>query len=142
MDVYIAEKFCTSKDQINELASLVLTPRIQWREKLEIFKVLILKYNKEFKEDYPTFHTNIKDVIEHRNVLAHLSASVTTDSLNEYNTAGNITFHKFKNFTDGKTNEIGYSRTPFYTNESLDNIIYTCNLYVTAIKKILIIAVK
>ena len=50
MDAYIAEHFCDTESKIVELASIVLAPRIQWREKLAIFTVLIEKYNTSFNE--------------------------------------------------------------------------------------------
>src|SRR5665647_1756247 len=131
IDLYIAEKICDTKDKINEMTSLILTPRVSLREKLEIFKVLIAKYNPEFKDKKGNFYNDLKNIIEHRNVFAHLPASVSDEGLDEYNNKGNFMFYKFKNFTDEATKEIGYSRVPIYTNDSIDEILSACNTYIT-----------
>ena len=137
MDIYIAEQFCDSKDDVNELCSLIITPRVPWREKLEIFKVLISKNSENFKIKNTNFYKDILNIIDHRNVFAHFPANISKAGLDEYNESGRMMFHKFKTFTDSKTKEVEHSRIPFYTSQVIDNIISNCNFYILEIKEVL-----
>lgn len=138
MDLYISEQFADTNDKINELSSFIITPRISWSEKLEIFKLLIAKYNPVFGKKRSKFHTEIKAIIEHRNVFAHYPAHISQLSIDMYNEHEKMTFAKIKAFTlDGQTKEIGYGKVPVYTNKKIDEVILSCNLYIKEIKKLL-----
>jgi len=137
MDSYIAEHFCESNAKVYELATLILAPRIPWREKLAIFWVLIEKYNQEFKDEYPEFSNDIINVIEHRNVVAHLPADLTPNGFKLFNEQGIVAFLKFKNSKMPVTKEIVYVRSPSYINEEINGILIGVHTYTSAIHKML-----
>jgi hypothetical protein len=137
MDAYIAEHFCESESKVAELASIVLVPRVQWREKLAIFTVLIERYNQSFKDEFPDFDKDIINTIEHRNVFAHLPADVTSKGYKLFLENGIVAFFKFKNTKMPKTKEVVYMRSPSYTNEKINGILKGIHTYTVAIKKLL-----
>ena len=76
-------------------------------------------------------------MIEHRNVFAHLPADTTSNGYKTFQENGIVSFFKFKNSKMPKTKEIVYVRSPFYTNEEINNILAGIHIYTVAIKKIL-----
>ena len=137
MDSYIAEHFCESDAKVYELATIVLAPRIPWREKLAIFWVLIEKYNQAFKDEYPEFSNDIINTIEHRNVFAHLPADLTANGFKLFKEQGIVPFLKFKNSKMPITKEIVYVRSPSYTNQEINSILAGIHIYTSAIHKML-----
>lgn len=137
MDAYIAQHFCDTNEKVSELAYLVLAPRVSWREKLEIFKVLITKYNKKFEEEYGDFFKDITHIIEHRNVFAHFPADITPDGFKLFKKTGILPFIKFKNQKMPKTKKIVYIRYPSYTEEEFNSNLKSIYIYTIAIQKML-----
>ena len=137
MDAYIAEHFCETEEKVAELASLVLVPRVQWREKLAIFTVLIERYNQSFKTEFPDFDKDIINAIEHRNVFAHLPADITNKGYKLFQDKGIVAFFRFKNTKMPKTKEIVNMRSPSYTNEEVNSLLRGIHTYTVAIKKLL-----
>ena len=39
IDLYISERFADTNEKINELSSLIITPRVTLREKLNVLKI-------------------------------------------------------------------------------------------------------
>lgn len=137
MDGYIAQHFCETEDRIVEFASIVLAPRVQWREKLAIFSVLIEKYNASFKVEYADFDKDIANIIEHRNVFAHLPADTREIGYKLFKEQGLITFLKFKNSKMPNTKQIVYTRIPSYKNDEINAILKGIHTYTIAIHKML-----
>ena len=137
MDTYIAEHFCDTATKVYEMATIVLAPRISWREKLAIFEVLIEKYNKSFKEKYPSFLNDIVNAIEHRNVFAHLPADITANGYKLFKEQGIVPFLKFKNYKVSVTKEIAYVRSPSYSNDEINSILSGIHTYTLEIRNML-----
>ena len=137
MDTYISEHFCETPSKVFELISLLLSPRVAWREKLIVFTIFIEKYNTDFLSEYPEFSKDITNIIEHRNVFAHLPADITSNGYKLFTEKGIASFLKFKNAKLPKTNEIVYMRSPSYTNEEINSILKGINTYTGAIQKML-----
>jgi len=137
MDAYIAQYFCDTNEKVSELVYIVLAPRVSWREKLEIFKVLITRYNKKFVDDYGDFYTDILHIIEHRNVFAHFPADITPDGFKLFKEKGILPFFKFKNQKMPKTKKIVYIRYPTYTEKEFNFNLKGVYIYTVAIQKIL-----
>jgi hypothetical protein len=122
MDGYIAEHFCETEEKIIEFGSIVLAPRISWGEKLNIFSVIIEKYNPDFLKEYPSFHSDIKKIIEHRTVFAHYPADTTITGV-----------ERFKNTRMPETSKIVYASIPSSSNEDINSILMGIHTYTTAI---------
>lgn len=137
MDTYIAQHFCETESKVYEMATIILAPRIPWREKLAIFEVLIEKYNQPFKINFPNFLNDITNVIEHRNVFAHLPADITPNGYKLFKEQGIVPFLKFKNYKLPITKEISYVRSPSYTNEEINNILAGVHTYKVEIRYML-----
>ena len=137
MDTYIAEHFCETNSKVYEMATLVLAPRIAWREKLAIFWVLIEKYNEAFKNEYPDFSKDVVNAIEHRNIFAHFPADITANGYKLFKENGIVQFLKFKNYKIASTNQIEYVRFPGYTNDEINGILSGINIYTNAVRLLL-----
>ena len=133
IDGYIAEHFCNTQDKVDELASLILMPRVSWNDKVEIFSVLIEKYNKQFNTSYPDYKKDIIDLIEKRNQFAHFPSNNTIEGIRHFDKTGNIQFLKFKNFKEKVTKDISYQQKPEYSHEEIKNYIAAANKYSKAI---------
>lgn len=123
MDLYLAEHFCESEQKIEEFACLILVPRVPWREKLEIMAVIIEQHNKRFWSEHKEFKKEIIKIIEHRNVFAHLPANLTEAGSNLYRDDKTIEFIRFKNTRVHVTKEIAYFNFPYYTQETIEQLI-------------------
>ena len=140
MDLYISERFADTNDKINELSSLVITPRVTWGEKLKILKLLMVKYHPKFVEDKSEVFSNIKRIIEHRTVFAHYPVRLSEQAIKIYNEEGKILFTKIRatlNEKDKKNKEVIYGENAFYTNDKINEIIKGCNYCIKEIKPLL-----
>ena len=131
MDTYIAKHFCQDDSKVYELAALILAPRIQWREKLEIFRVLIGKYNLDFADKYKNYYSEINSIIEHRNYFAHLPVDFTDDGISLFE-KGIIRFLRFKNYN--YDNKVEYLKQLTFTQPQINEHLKLINSYTIAIR--------
>jgi hypothetical protein len=137
IDLYISERFADTDEKINELSSLIITPRVTWGEKLNVLKLLMKKYHPKFAEDKKEIFSNIKNIIEHRNVFAHYPINLSEKAIDIYNKEGKILFTKVRALFDEKDKIVKYGSIPYYTNEKINEIITVCNYCIKEIKTVL-----
>ena len=127
MDTFISDYFSEGNKKRSELMALVLAPRVSWREKLAVFTVIIEVNHKDFYDKNSTLNTDITDIIEHRNVFAHLPSNLTPNGQKLYNTKGIISFLKLKNARQKK--DIVLIREPSYTAYEFNELIKAIKHY-------------
>jgi hypothetical protein len=96
LDIYISEYFTKEKVKNAELINLLLAPRINFDNKVQIFTYLVDEYAPDFRKAYPKFTTEFKHIIEERNVFAHYPVDFSKESLENYETNKVVTFVKLK----------------------------------------------
>lgn len=134
IDLYISERFADTNEKINELSSLIITPRVTLREKLNVLKILMKKYHPKFAKDKKEVFSNINNIIEHRNVFAHYPINLSEKAIEIYNKEGKIIFTKLRASFDEKDKIIKHGSLPYYTNEIINEIITSCNYCIKEIK--------
>ena len=68
---YIAKYFVDDEERQIELGNLVLTPRLPFEEKYQVFLFLVNLNTPEFKKAAPEYPQQLKDIIQYRNIFAH-----------------------------------------------------------------------
>jgi len=103
MEMFICQRFCNDLSRFQEMQSLILSPRVTFSNKFQIFEFLIDKYypaNKPTKGQKKIYAHNIKEIIEYRNILAHYPLSTTDQALLNYKKDFTLEYIKFKNVSD------------------------------------------
>ena len=97
INIYIAEHFTKDEAKNEELICLILSPRVTFENKIQIFKYLIDKYNPEFKNANKQYSKDLTDLCEERNIFAHYPVEFSQQSLKNYTDHSVVTFVKLKN---------------------------------------------
>jgi hypothetical protein len=97
LDVYIAEYFTQDEAKVHQLVSLLLAPRMSFMNKFDVFTYLVDIKNPEFRTNFPKFPTQLKLIIEERNVFAHYPADFSPHAVETFKERGVIKFVKLKN---------------------------------------------
>ena len=97
IDLYITNYFTNDVDKSEELMNLIISPRMSFENKLQVLMVLIEKHNPKILEENKSMNTDLKGIIEERNILAHYPLDTTIWGLQRYYETSALTFFKFKN---------------------------------------------
>jgi hypothetical protein len=95
IDIYIAEHFTKDPDKLHEFVSLI-TSRTTFDNKLQMFKFLVDKHNKDFVGGFRTYHNEIKKAMEWRNVIAHYPVPFNKNSIEAFDKERIVLFVKLK----------------------------------------------
>lgn len=100
MDVFIGEFFCRP-DRVNDMTMFVLGDnRMALENKRQVFRALSLRYYKTWFDSFDNKGAGLNncliDIIEKRNVFAHLAMSIDEEARKDYDKTGSITFLRFK----------------------------------------------
>ncbi len=95
IDKYISDYFCPDKFKADQLKKLILySPKTGLSEKLDILKI-IMKNEKDFKNQYPNFFAELRTIIKHRNTFAHTMLDIT--KYQDIENDSKIEFYKHSN---------------------------------------------
>jgi hypothetical protein len=99
IDEYLCLHFCQTKIKRTELMDLIFgTERMSFDIKRNIFKILSNRYHTDFIKDNPTINSDIKQIVETRNIFAHYLLDSTENGIKEFaKGTGLIGFIKFNN---------------------------------------------
>ncbi len=96
MDLYIADHFSGSSAKLEEMISLIITPRVTFDGKRAILKTLIEDHDEPFKNQYPKFNNELQEIIEKRNYFAHYPTIFNEDKISSFTQQKFIDLGKFK----------------------------------------------
>ncbi|RZK18824.1 MAG: hypothetical protein EOO43_12205 [Flavobacterium sp.] len=96
MDLYIADHFTDSSAKLEEMISLIITPRVTLDGKRAIMKRLVEDYDEPFRTKYPKFNGDLKDIIEKRNYFAHYPTIFIDEKISTFSQEKFINLGKFK----------------------------------------------
>ena len=109
----IAHYFCDSVDKANAFIYVILpSEKVPLMNKYKIFKYIAENFYPEFLKKYPTLSTDLKNLIETRNIFAHHSYIQWSDT-NLNSKEGSITFTHFKTHN----HKIHVAETTFTTED-------------------------
>lgn len=99
IDEYLCLHFCKTQEQRTELMDLVFgTERMTFDLKKQIFKIISSRYHPNFSKENPIIHSDIKIIVETRNIFAHYLLDTTENGIKEFDQQDKIIgFIKFKN---------------------------------------------
>lgn len=75
--------FASFKDKHNQLFSYVIQPEIWLKKKIELFKKILDTYYPELSKKYPDLISNLEDINNFRNRIAHSNLDYTDDFINK-----------------------------------------------------------
>lgn len=101
MDMFICKYFCADQDKMFELMELVVSERMEFSKKAQVFVQILKKQcernKKQFEKEYPKMNKDFEEIAKARNVFAHkLSITPTKEDLGKHQ----IVFKEFLNKTD------------------------------------------
>ena len=102
IEMFIGIHFSDSITKCEEMLALIVSPRLGFTEKFQVFEFLIDRYhpkNKASKGSQKIYAIDIKEIIRYRNIFAHLPTSTTDKSLLRYKKDFTLEFVKLKNST-------------------------------------------
>lgn len=123
IDIYIGKHFTKDNTLLEELVTLIIAPRVTFDNKLQVLKVLIDKYDSDFKSKKPRFSKELKEIIENRNIFAHYPVDLSNSSLLLYKESRSITLLKFKNMKDEETNTVKLLNRIKYTDKQITALV-------------------
>lgn len=134
IDYYITRHFTNSIDKEDEFMCLIIAPNVTFRNKIEIFQVLVNKYHPQFKENHKTFFADFIEIVDRRNEVAHLRVDTRPEAIRQFYDEQILSFIRFKKGGKEKINDIEevklISFKPFsesYVNNLINLIIKYCN---------------
>lgn len=139
MEVYISEYFSNDNKRIIELATLVLAPRVSWYDKLDILKTIFELNKVQMNAKMKNYYSDIKSIIEDRNVFAHFPIDQTASALQEFNSKKALRFLKFKNSKENTLKKLQLVNYKSYTPKQLGIIIDKLEIYAEEIKKMTVL---
>ena len=84
VDRVIANHYCDNEEKRNELLEWLLsTDRIIFSNKVQLFRLILERHNKEFIKKHPDIFKDIISVIEERNILAHYQLDTSAEGINK-----------------------------------------------------------
>jgi hypothetical protein len=137
IDFYIAQYFCQKIEKVEEIVTLILSPRMTFENKAQVFRILVNKYNPSFQEAYPKYFNDFLKIMEKRNEFAHFPINVTPESLENFKLNRSIEFIKFKNVSEKNTNAIRLTNIVQYTSIWMDEFVDLIYNYIDATAKLL-----
>jgi hypothetical protein len=96
IDIYLSNHFSNTPDKAIELRDWVITDRIIFENKIQILRLVIDKHNIDFKKQNPTYFNDLIFIGEQRNIFAHYLIINDKESIELFNSTGDISFAKFK----------------------------------------------
>jgi hypothetical protein len=130
IDLYIAQYFTKDNQKIINYLQLI-SPRLTFDSKREIFNFLIKKYNPEFEEQFK-YHADLDKIIKQRNIFAHYVIDKSEFSIKAFEEKREVNFIKLKHGISEQGIE-GHN----YDAKKVDEIINGINIYVDAINKLI-----
>lgn len=98
---YLANHFCDTDEKRVEIMDLLFgTNRITFDAKRQMLIILIKNNIKDFDSKFPLLNSELKKIMEERNVFAHYLLNSTIDGLTRYNERQIMSFIKFKGGRD------------------------------------------
>ncbi|HEV8284383.1 MAG TPA: hypothetical protein VGQ09_08735 [Chitinophagaceae bacterium] len=135
LDIYISEHFTTDSVKNEELVCLVLSPRVTFENKIQIFRYLVDKYNPEFKNEYKQYFKDLVQLCEERNIFAHYPVDFSEQSIINFRDHKVVTFVKLKNVTqEGDIKLVNVRAMP---EDAVNTILGQMIKYIQALKKLI-----
>jgi hypothetical protein len=101
IDEAVSRHFCTDLERKKELMELMLSnERIGFYNKVQIFEYIFKTHKPEFVKANPNIFSDLKKLIDERNIVAHYLLDTSETGKEEYINKGNIGFVKFRNSTE------------------------------------------
>ena len=135
INIYIAEHFTKDKPKNEELICLILSPRVTFENKIQIFKYLVDKYNPEFKESNKQYSKDLTVLCEERNVFAHYPVEFSQKALKNYVDHNVVTFVKLKNVNQSGNASLVNER--HMSEESVNAILDKMGKYIILLRKLI-----
>ncbi len=97
IELYLAGYFAGKNDEkFNDFISLVIKPNITFRNKVETFKIIADRINREFRDKNKKLDDDFQAIIHDRNVLAHDPLDTRESALASFNSNKQVSYWKFK----------------------------------------------
>jgi hypothetical protein len=101
IDEAISRHFCEDLQRKKELMELILSnERIGFYNKVQVFEYIFKTHRPEFVNANPNIFSDIKKLIDERNIVAHYLLDTSEAGKKEYINNGKIGFVKFRNSTE------------------------------------------
>ena len=108
IDTYISFHFCSDKDRQKEFYELIIAnERMTFSSKIQVFEYLLKKHKKNFVSKYFAIFSDLKNLNEERNIVAHYLLDTSPEGIERYIKDKSFGFVKFRNSTETiwRTNE-------------------------------------
>lgn len=123
IDNFLSIYFGGTKPKQKELFELVFcNDRFNFSAKYEVFNYLIKSHYPSFSKENPTFSTDIKKIIEDRNIMAHYLLDTRDEAVNDID----LGFYRLRNHSE---------RTP-YSESRIIEILQLLHKYQIALQKL------
>ena len=101
IDEAVSRHFCADLEKKKELIELMLSnERIGFYNKVQIFEYIFKTHRPEFVKANPNIFSDIKKLIDERNIVAHYLLDTSETGKSEYINNGKLGFVKFRNSTE------------------------------------------
>jgi hypothetical protein len=101
IDEAIARHLCVDNDRQTELMELILcNERIGFSNKVQVFEYIFKKHKSDFVSNNPKIFSDIKKLIEERNIIAHYLLDTSENGKAMFDKENKIGFVKFRNSTE------------------------------------------
>ena len=135
INIYIAEHFTKDKSKNEELICLILSPRVTFENKIQIFKYLVDQYNPEFKDANKQYSKDLIELCEERNVFAHYPVEFSQQSLKDYVDRNIVTFVKLKNVSrEGNASLVNRRHM---SEDAVNGILDRMSKYIVTLRKLI-----
>jgi hypothetical protein len=139
IDVYITRIFTNDIEKEDEFMSLIIAPNVTFRNKIEIFKVLVNKYHPNFRKKHTKFWKDFLEIVEKRNMLAHLRVDTRPEAVAKYKEETVISYIRFKNSTEkiNGVETVKFISFNSFSETYVNGLIKLIDIYSNSIKSLI-----
>lgn len=101
IDEIISRHFCNDIEKRKEFFELIIAnERMSFNSKIQVFEYLFRKHQKSFISNFPSVFSDIKNLNEERNIVAHYLLDTSDDGQEKMIKENKIGFVKFRNSSE------------------------------------------
>lgn len=101
IDEFISRHLCETTEKQKEIFELILAnERMGFSNKIQVFEFIIRTHKKEFLTSVPNMFSNLKNLNEERNIVAHYILDTSENARKAFQKSKSIGFVKFRNSTE------------------------------------------